>query len=769
MVRLSLFVVCSIMCTALLGCALTRETHVAEQQVEQPEPLIDTFLYVLEVDDSLVPVAFADTTTIPALAQAGDLIAQAQAHTEAEKFASAESLLASAVEILGTVEDTSLGATDSLELFLGRITTLYSDILPSEYLDSLPEEVSVMVMERVLTRSLDSLRVSTEDSSALSKLLCQKGVDYDFPMVWNDRVYTALTFFAHSKRSPIKRWLERSATYLPLMKEIVTAHGLPSDIAYLPLIESGFSPVAYSHAHASGLWQFIPSTGRRYGLRQSYWLDERRDPVKSAKSAMAYLSVLYEEFEDWHLALAAYNCGEGRVRRAIRAADTTDYWSLKLPKETMYYVPKFIAALIVAKNPSCFGIDLPQTPPANHDRVYFSDCIDLSKIAEGIDASAQELKKSNPHILHWCTPPDHDSVMLYLPEGTRDSFLQFYASIPEEEKVRWYRYRIARGDNLIGIARKFKTSVRAIQSVNRLHGSRIVAGKHLFIPIPVTARVASAPASQPVTSRSSATARYVADRPDNTRDVKYRVQRGETLSGLSQLFNIPIREIAGWNNLRPNAHLREGQVLVLYLPKDTPDTAPKKKLASKANVGKYTVVKGDNLYTIAKNLGVNWKDLADWNGLQRQRPVIFPGNTLLYLSSNQSKPSNDSGSRNTAQGLATRTIRYEVRRGDNLSSLASLFDVPLKVLMEMNDLSESSVIRPGDILDIPSGQNARGKTSNENGSRVVYYKVKAGDTLWDIARRYRVTVNQICQANGLGSRAVLRPGDTLRVVTSEDI
>ncbi len=210
---------------------------------------------------------------------------------------------------------------------------------------------------------------------------------------------------------------------------------------------------------------------------------------------------------------------------------------------------------------------------------------------------------------------------------------------------------------------------------------------------------------------------------------------------------------------------------MLYLAPESsgnPTSSPKPPLEKQPNVAQYTVRKGDNLYTIAKRLEVTWKDLADWNGLKKHRPVIFPGQTLLYLASKENVGADQSSRRPRNSDDEKKMIRYRVQSGDNLSTLADLFDVTLTKLMKLNNLTKSSILRPGDILNIPSSISTAGRNS-EQSARILYHKVRSGDTLWDIARRYGVTVNKLCQANGFGSRAVLRPGDTLRVITSEDI
>lgn len=190
--------------------------------------------------------------------------------------------------------------------------------------------------------------------------------------------------------------------------------GQPQDLAYLPLIESGFNPVAYSYANASGIWQFIASTGKLYGLKKSFWADERRDPIKSTQAAAMYLKKLFGDFGHWDLALAAYNCGENGLARSIARSRSNDFWTLKrIPNQTKNYVPFYLAALTIAKNPKCFGVKIPDTLAPPPDTVVVSDCISLSDIASGLGIDPDSLKKMNPHIMRWCTPPDPDPAFAW--------------------------------------------------------------------------------------------------------------------------------------------------------------------------------------------------------------------------------------------------------------------------------------------------------------------------------------------------------------------
>ncbi|MBD3345065.1 MAG: LysM peptidoglycan-binding domain-containing protein [Chitinivibrionales bacterium] len=760
--RLLLIVFLSVfICLFETGCSSS--TQMIEQTTSvQPDTVF--FIDSVEKIDELV------SDTAPSLDYLQRLLDTAESLCRDSSFEEGIAHIREAIEVITSFEQLPDSAQKEMSPFYNRIVDIYSSFVPPRYFESIPDEISAMVFNRRLSQSLDSLRVSPEDSSSLAALLCHSKVNYDVPMAWNDRIYTALMFYSKGKKGPVGRWLQRAAYYLPFMQKMFVDSGLPRDLAYLPLIESGFNPKAYSYAHASGIWQFIPSTGRIYGLRQSYWLDERRDPVKSTQSAIKYLTKLYDQFNDWHLALAAYNCGEGRVERSIGRADTHDYWHLRLPRQTMNYVPKYISSLIVAKNPECFSYTMPDTTPFNLDTLHFSDCIDMKTVAEGIGCDEKEIRKINPHILRWCTPPDHSDVLLYLPPGTKEKFKEFYARIPDEKKVKWYRYRVSYGDNLIAIAQKFKVPVAAIKSVNRLRTSRIVAGKYLFIPIPVNRKspVVAKSSTPAKSSRHNELEEAKAFRNKGLKPVKYRVRSGDTVYDLAKLFGVAPKDIMRWNQITRSRNLKAGQILTLYVVWDDTNPEPDalKKSPPSGKRQYHTVRKGDNLYQISQRLNVPLEALMEWNDLNESRPLIHAGQKLVYYSSKQRNNSSNLSPSVSSPPKRREAIRYKIKRGDNLSSLSRLFEVSVGEILALNNLSLKSILKPGEIVLVPSRKQI---SHNRHSTRIVYYEIKKGDNLWKIANHYGITVNRLCKLNRLTQSSILAPGDTLRVVSSENL
>ncbi|MEJ2696915.1 MAG: transglycosylase SLT domain-containing protein, partial [Candidatus Sulfobium sp.] len=282
-----------------------------------------------------------------------------------------------------------------------------------------------------------------------------------------------LGLFTTKIRDRFSVWLSRSGEYLDVMTDILKKKDVPEDMVFLSLIESGFNPHAYSMAHAAGPWQFIASTARRYGLEINWWKDERRDPVKSTEAAADYLKDLYSMFGSWNLAMAAYNAGEGKILRAMKRGKVDDYWDLRntrhIRTETKNYVPKFIAARIIASNPEDYGFrNVDYKEPLRYDKVELDSPVDLSVAAECAGTTLEEIRRLNPELRRWCTPPDASHYVLRIPEGTREAFLKKLSSLPEMERFTMERYRVRRGDSLWRISRRFGVPLHVILSLNSM-------------------------------------------------------------------------------------------------------------------------------------------------------------------------------------------------------------------------------------------------------------------------------------------------------------
>lgn len=446
---------------------------------------------------------------------------------------------------------------------------------------------------------------------------------FALPMQKDRRIEQHLSWF---KRHPdyLARCLDRAEPYLPWILERVEADGLPTEIALLPIVESGFNPFAYSHGRAAGLWQFIPATGKHYGLKQNWWYDGRRDWVAATDAALAYLKANHERFDgDWLLAIAAYNAGEGNVHKALRLnrkrGKSTDFWSLDLPRETENYVPKLLALRQVFSNPQAYGLALPEEDDAHRlELIETGGQIDLSLAAELAQLPLDELYRLNPGFNRWATPPNGPH-RLVLPHDAVNRFEQALAELPKDKRVKWTRHRIGAGDTLIGLASRYHTTVDLLKQVNHLRSHRIRRGDYLIIP---TARKSLDTYTLSATQRRLATQ----NRTRNGYKTTHVVSAGDSFWDLAREYDVGVRELAKWNGMAPTDTLRIGQKLVIWSKQPDPDAT---------NIAlqrvRYRVRKGDSLARISQRFKVTIGDLEKWNNLNR-RNYLQPGQILtLYV------------------------------------------------------------------------------------------------------------------------------------------
>ncbi|MFN3480056.1 MAG: transglycosylase SLT domain-containing protein [Thermodesulfovibrionales bacterium] len=296
----------------------------------------------------------------------------------------------------------------------------------------------------------------------------------------------SIILFTERIKDKFSLWLSRSGKYLDLMKEILKSKNLPEDIAFLPLIESGFNPAAYSVAKAVGPWQFIASTAKRYGLKIDWWRDERRDPIKSTVAAADYLKDLYDMFGSWNLAMAAYNAGEGKILKALNRTKRDDYWELTstkyIKKETKEYVPKFVAARMIATNPDEYGFDrIEYHQPFDYDEVTINHPLDLDVAAKCADTTVEVIRELNPELRRWSTPPGESAYSLRIPSGKKEEFLKNLAEIPKEEWFTIERYKVKRGDTIKKIASRTGIPISVILELN--DGMRVInPGETILLP-----------------------------------------------------------------------------------------------------------------------------------------------------------------------------------------------------------------------------------------------------------------------------------------------
>ncbi len=378
-----------------------------------------------------------------------------------------------------------------------------------------------------------------------------KNTRSDLPLMMTDQVAGFIAYFSNRGRGVFEHALARSGRYRDMMLPILKQEGVPQDLIFLAQAESGFHPLAVSRVGARGIWQFMASRARGYGLSHNMYVDDRQDPEKSTRAAARHLKDLYNQFGDWYLAMAAYNSGPGTVQAAVKRTGYADFWELYnrnvLPKETKNYVPIILAVTIMAKNPSQYGLDdVAMERPADYDTVTINYPVDLRLVADCVGASASELQDLNPSLLRLSTPRN-GSFPLHIPAGTKDQYQTAIAAIPPEMRLWWRYHEVHAGESVASIARQYHTTAKQIEEANRLDGPQLKTDAKLVIPV------------APSKHGSSDTATYA------RRITRYKVRSGDTVQTVADNFGISAQQLRRWNGLRGDS-LRGRRVLALHLP-----------------------------------------------------------------------------------------------------------------------------------------------------------------------------------------------------------
>ncbi|GIV57965.1 MAG: lytic transglycosylase [Rhodothermaceae bacterium] len=591
------------------------------------------------------------------------------------------------------------GPTDTLALPYGSIFELRAEMF------ALLNELDEPLLEDVAMPALQPMQTT-------------------IPMTMNRLVKSSIAYLRKEPDRHIHQWLSRAETYFPMIEQIFAEEGVPDELKYLAMIESGLNPRARSWARAVGMWQFIAATGRAYGLHVDAWVDERMDPEKSTRAAARHLRDLYNRYGDWHIALAGYNCSPRCIQRAMnraraRTGREPTFWDMYpyLPRETRNYVPMFIATALMASNPDAFGLKpAPPGPRYAYHYVPVRGAIRLSTLADLAGTDVNTLRALNPALRRNSLPPSTEPYYLRIPLGTYERFAEGYKNLPEDAFLTAGEYVVRRGDTLGKIARQYGTSVRRLMADNGLKSTRIRIGQRLVVPVPhyesdlprpelaeadvvtidygtrtlrpLTASLAAArdtrtPTSAPATPvvRTSAPAPTPAreeaadeQEPAGPTRIVYTVRRGDTLIEIADRHNVWVRDLKRWNNLRSD-RIRAGQKLTIYTsnpPADEPAPAKAEKIT-------YRVRSGDTLSEIAARHGVSVRQIQQWNNLRGtrirtgQRLTIYPG--------------------------GSGPVTHRVQGGDTLDEIARRYGVSISDLKQWNNL-RGSTIYPGQELTV---------------------------------------------------------------------
>ncbi len=496
--------------------------------------------------------------------------------------------------------------------------------------DGLPPGVASNAPSLTLISPLDGLTLETygpaEPYDLLTKLRFSFSLDYDD----NERIAAERNWFL---RHPdyLARVFTRAQRYLPYITAEIERRGLPLELALLPVVESAYDPFAYSHGRAAGLWQMIPGTARRFGIKQNWWYDGRRDVVDSTRAALDYLEYLYKLNDgDWLNAIASYNSGEGNVLRSVKrnrkAGKPADFWNLRLPHETRMYVPKLLALVDIVGNPDAYNLTLPAVPDERQFVVTdIGSQLDLALAAELAGVDVDTVYAYNPGYNRWSTDPagPHRLVM---PVEVADSFTAALVDVPADDRVRWKRHKVKSGEAISQIARRYNTTVVQIREANNLRGNMIRAGHYLLIPV----------ATKPLSAYSQSADARLAKTQNRKRagsKVEHVVRKGESFWTISRRYEITHRQLAAWNGMAPGDTLSVGRKLVVWTDaaNASPQVSPATTLGNTTRKLRYTVRNGDSLYVIANRFRVSINDIARWNNIDTNK-ILRPGQKLtMYV------------------------------------------------------------------------------------------------------------------------------------------
>ena len=460
-------------------------------------------------------------------------------------------------------------------------------------------------------------------------------IGFQLPQEQHPRLDAELNWYLRNP-SYMARVSKRSERYIHYVTEQIEARGMPTELALLPIVESAYDPFAYSHGRASGMWQFIPGTAKAFKLDHNWWYDGRRDVVASTDAALNYLEQLHKRFDDdWLLALAAYNSGQGTVGRAIRknrkAGKATDFWSLDLPNETRSYVPKLLALAKLVDHPKRYGMSLYPVPNQPYfETVDTQSQIDLAEAAQLAGIDIEELYRLNPGFNRWATAPQGPHQLL-VPVEVAEYFADALAELPSSERLHWKRYIVKNGDSLLLLAKRYNTGVSTIKEINNLKGNMIRAGQALMIP------VASATDEHYALSAKNRHSTIQQSRTGgkNSQQVFYTVKEGDSFWLIAKRHHVSVGKLAHWNGLSPRDTLRPGQKLSIWTQAKTTVSIGKQRKPVTRRLG-YTVRNGDSLAKIANKFNINVNDIISWNKVNPDQ-YIQPGQRLtLYVNAMRS-------------------------------------------------------------------------------------------------------------------------------------
>ncbi len=674
-------------------------------------------------------------------------------------------------------------------------------------IDELGEGSSMFIVRDKLFQEFERIQSTPESDlrndaqgEAIAGLKLKIPDKITIPLDDNESVQKGIKFLTGNKfgSKALKGWLARSSKWFPMMKRIAKEENMPEEIIYLAMNESALIPNNISKAGAVGLWQFMRATGEMYGLnsKSSVFIDERRDPEKSTRAAMKHLKDLYNELGDWHLAMAAYNCGLGGVRKAIRKSgkDSVDFWDIQkiLPQETSAYVPLFIATVKVVYNLDLYGIDTKDIKYENeykYDIFTLNEPVSLKALAKAANIPVKELNLLNPELISGCTPSDVQQYKLKIPHGTLGSFTPNFASLTPEEKIPWIEHRVSKRETISSIAQKYSVPVRQVMAVNDIASSKTKLSAGTIIKVPTdksdnSLDLAKDNASDfpPVSNAKTANNRPQANQnisisSDNNSDfITHKVAKGETLYSIAMRYGIRPTDLRNLNNIPyDNDQIQSGQILKISqnsqvasnikekVTDDEQQTKKEKRTFSKTV--KHKVKKGETLAKIADDYNVTMDAIKKQNKIRKNKIVV--GQTLKITSTKTINSDKSVDVTAISKANKNRKVTHKVKRGENLSTIASRYGVTEAQVKAWNPgLIKSNVVIASSKLSIypEKLQVGGGNSSNPKSKKAPkFYKIKNGDTLEKIAKKFGVRVDDLKKKNKNIKESTLQIGASLKI------
>ncbi len=603
--------------------------------------------------------------------------------------------------------------------------------------------------ERILSQTTEQADLSDE-RDRLEKLTREEraaveqdvGIEIPFPLP--ERVLEEIEEIQRLYPRNFQNGLKRSARYAPHIRRELRAAGLPEELVWLVMVESQFHPTVVSRAGATGMWQFMPATGRRYNLRVDSYVDERNNWLKSTSAAISFLTDLRNLFdEDWPLAVTAYNMGEGGVGRVIAMnGGDRDLWRLietppasnRMARETRKFYAKFLASVIVAQNPEKYGFTVPPDDPLEAELLPVEGSYSLAALEKAAGWPEGTLRDLNRDLIRGITPPTGEHLVVVPKRGTNT----FLAALERTPRVQPNVHVVRRGETPGGIANRYGVSVRELMAVNKIRSPRhLQVGAKLIVP---GTGAAPAPASVPSAGRTAHAA------------ASHRVQRGDTLSGIAARYGVKVSDIQAWNGMGRATRIQVGTTLKVASPGAQVASAAQESSPASAPASEqvHVVKAGDYPAKIARQYGVGLDDFLAWNDLSRNS-MIRVGDRLVVRSGTPGAV--------TASAQTSETITYTVRAGDSASVIAERHGVGLSDLLRWNNLTRNSTLRVGRELVIHRSASASAPAAEE----VVVHKVARGQNPTTIARRYGVSVDDLLRWNGWNRNHVLQVGETVTI------